>query len=200
MERWRKRCEQPHTSLCLVSSWEKKNASEKIRCLQRAHCNVQREGCLKKYFSLSVPWSWWKGQCKHHGACDKGEQRGPERRVWWEMRASLCPQIQGGDSIRKTPGVVLVSSYPQPQKSFARNSMQWLTPWYALCPCASGRHREPVRVEPEHFVHPGRKQWAEVVWEVNSHRTASRAREPPHCCLHVTLYDTRMSAVTHSPM
>lgn len=176
-----------HTSLRLFSSREKKNSSEKVIRLQRARCNAQRKGCLKKYFSLSVLWGWWKGRCKCHGARDAGGQRGPETRVWWEMCASLCPQIQGGDSIRKTPGAMLVSPYPQPQKSFARNSSQWLTPWHALCPCASGWHREPLRVKPEHFVHPGGKEWAELVWEVNSHKTASRAGEPaPHCCLRVT--------------
>lgn len=107
----------------------------------------QRKGCLKKDFSLSATWGWWKGQCKCHGACDKGGQRRPEKRVWWEMCASLCPQIQGEESIRKTPGAVLVSSWPQPQKGFAWNSMPWLIPRLALWACASGQHREPVQVK-----------------------------------------------------
>ena len=43
-------------------------------------------------------------------------------------------------------------------------------PWTPMC---HGWHGEPVLVEPEICVRPGRKQWAEVAWEANSPMTAS---------------------------
>lgn len=158
----------------------------------------QRKGCLKKYFSLSAPWGWWKGQCKCHGACDKGGQRRPEKRVWWEMCASLCPQIQGEYSIRKTPGAVLVSSYPQPQKGFAWNSMPWLIPCLVLRACASGQHREPVQVKLNiscTLVESSGLRWWEkspATWQQAGQGTTSTLLPPCHPSWH--------KDVTHSLM
>lgn len=71
-------------------------------------------------------------------------------------------------------------------------------------PCAGGWPGEPGLVEPEMWVSPGRKQWAEVVWKANSPTRASRSFTvpggDPHCCLHGTHHGMRQTAATRCPM
>lgn len=110
-----------------------------------------------------------KCQCEHHGGCGKRGQRGT---VWGQLRKRhhVCippRQIQTRESIRKAPGAALRHHTPNHRKVLLETPRNDSPFTHSLllgaCPCASGWHGEPVPVDPETCVPPGRKQWVAVV-------------------------------------
>lgn len=169
MERWRKRREQPHTSLRLFSSWETKTASQKMICLQRAKERLSQEGLFSlcdlglMERPMQMPWSLWQGRTEE--AREKG--------VVGNVCIPLPTDPRRGVHQKNPRGCVSLILTPTTKRFCLKLHAMTHPPTCTLSVCQWAA-QGACAGQNEHFMYPGGKKWAEVVREVTGNMAASR--------------------------